>query len=141
MFDREFAHCSSESGEKNIDTNFAKLKETILNKKEQILLTYSNVERVSMLDIKIFTMVLKAFELDSHIQTFISTILRSKDCIIPSHEEIFRWLILLFNQRMDVVKPFSMELGKPLLLSFVETLFKKVENFEFGSKALVDEGI
>jgi len=35
MFKREFANCSSESGEKNIDTNFAKLKETILNKLEE----------------------------------------------------------------------------------------------------------
>lgn len=142
QFKRHFIASKSKDNDRKIDTKFELLKNHIVDKREQILSAYAKVERVSMLDIKIFTIILKAFDLPTHIETFISTIIRSKHCEIPSHEEIFKWLVLLFNQKADVVIPFpNEEIGKPLTQSFVETLFKKVDNFDFGSRELVNKGI
>ena len=68
-------------------------------------------------------------------------ILANKASKIPAHEDIFRWLIFLFNGTMNVCKPFDDKLGQVLMSSFINNGFGVHTKLPYGSEALVDKGM
>jgi hypothetical protein len=122
-------------------TSDENLKEIMIWKKSKILDEYSKVQVVSVLDIQIFCLILKVWGLDGYIIEFVTRILANTNSKIPAHEDIFRWLIFLFNGTMNVCKPFDDKLGQVLMSSFINNGFRLHTKLPYGSENLVNVGM
>lgn len=123
------------------DEHTKDLKKILVEERANILANYSKVKIITIFDIMILTFVFRNQHLENNICEFIDVVMNNKNIPKPGVLEIFEWLLLLFNRRIDNPVPLNESVGKSLMMSLVQNQMFELPYFTKATKDTIDQGL